>query len=55
MSKNNKEEIKIRSKKEESWVDDVIQRQKQDLEEEEEILSSVPTRIRHKWIDIDDE
>lgn len=36
---------------EENWLDDVLQRQEHDLEEEEEILSSVPNRIRHKWID----
>ncbi len=44
-----------RNKKEENWLDDVMEVQNQDLEEEEEILSTVPTRIRHKWIDIDDE
>ena len=41
--------------KEENWLDDLMEIQKHDLEEEEEKLSSVPKRIRTKWIDIDDE
>ena len=52
MSHNN--EIK-RSKKNENWVDDLMERQKHDLEVEEEILSSVPSRIKHKYLEEDDE
>lgn len=37
--------------KEENWLDDVMERQEHDLEAEEEILSSVPNRIKHKWIE----
>lgn len=51
----NKEEVNIKNIKEENWIDAVMERQKQDLEEEEEILSSVPNRIKHKWIDFEDE
>ena len=52
MSKNN--EIK-RTKKDENWVDDLMERQKHDLEVEEEILSSVPSRIKHKYLEEDEE
>lgn len=45
----------INKKKNENWVDDLMKRQEHDLEEEEEILSSVPNRIRHKWIDEEEE
>ena len=51
MSKNN--EIK-RTKKDENWVDDLMERQKHDLEAEEEILSSVPSRIKHKYLEEDE-
>ena len=51
MSHNN--EIK-RSKKDENWVDDLIERQEHDLEVEEEILSTVPNRIKHKYLEEDD-
>lgn len=36
--------------KEENWVDDLIEIQKMDLQKEEEILSSVPNRIKHKYL-----
>ena len=52
MSKNN--EIK-RTKKDENWVDDLMERQEHDLEVEEEILSSVPSRIKHKYLEDDEE
>lgn len=42
-------------KKEENWVDDLLERQKKDLEEEENILSRVPTRIKHKCLDEEEE
>lgn len=51
----NREEVNIKNKKEENWLDSLMERQKQDLEVEEEILSSVPNRIKQKWIDADDE
>lgn len=44
-----------KNKKEENWLDAVMERQKQDLETEEEILSSVPNRIKYKWIDEENE
>lgn len=50
----NKKERIIKSK-EENWLDDLMEVQEKDLEQEEEILSSVPKRIRTKWIDVDDE
>lgn len=37
--------------KKENWVDDLLERQKHDLEQDEEILSSVPNRIKHKWLE----
>ena len=52
MSKNN--EIK-HGKREDSWVDDLLERQEHDLEVEEEILSSVPNRIKHKYLEEDQE
>ena len=50
MDKHN-ETNKIRKNKEENWVDDLMEKQKYDLEEEEEILSGVPNRIKHKYLD----
>ena len=38
----------------ENWVDDLIERQDHDLEVEEEILSTVPNRIKHKYLDDDE-
>lgn len=38
----------------ENWVDEVIERQEQDLEVEEEILSSVPIRMKHKYLEKDE-
>lgn len=52
MSKNN--EIK-HGRREENWVDDLMVRQQHDIEEEEEILSSVPNRIKHKYLEEDEE
>ena len=42
---------KIKIKKQENWVDEVMERQEHDLEEEEEILSHVPKRIRNKYLE----
>ena len=50
MSKNN--EVNT-TKKEDNWVDDLMERQEHDLEVEEEILSSVPSRIKHKYLEED--
>lgn len=55
MSKKNEYKVPNASKKEENWVDDVLTRQKQDLKQEEEILSIIPNRIKHKFIDEDEE
>ena len=52
MSKNN--EIK-RNTNNENWVDDLLKRQEHDLEVEEEILSAVPSRIKHKYLENDEE
>ena len=52
MSKNN--QIKHTGKKEDNWVDDLLERQEHDLEVEEEILSSVPNRLKHKYLENDD-
>lgn len=52
MSNNN--EIK-RTKKDDNWVDDLMERQKHDLEAEEAILSAVPNRIKHKYLEEDEE
>jgi hypothetical protein len=41
--------------KKENWVDDLMERQEHDLEQEEEILSSVPNRIKHKWLEEEEE
>ena len=37
----------INRNKEENWLDDLMERQERDLEEEEEILSTVPIRFRN--------
>ena len=42
-------------KNNENWVDDLMERQEHDLEEEEEILSTVPSRIKHKYLEEDEE
>ena len=42
---------KIKNNREENWIDDLIERQDHDVEEEEEILSSVPNRIKHKFLE----
>ncbi len=51
MSKNN--EIRT-TKREDNWVDDLMERQEHDLEIEEEVLSSVPNRIKHKYLEQDE-
>ena len=43
----------LKNKKNENWVDDLMERQEHDLEVEEEILSTVPNRIKHKYLDED--
>ena len=45
----------IKKTKEENWIDDVMKIQQHDLEVEEEILSSVPNRLKHKYLDEDEE
>lgn len=37
-------------KKQDSWIDEVMEIQEVDLEQEEQILSTVPQRIRYKVI-----
>ena len=54
MTKDNKGK-EFKAKKEENWLDDVMKRQEEDLEVEEEILSHVPNRLRHKYLDEDKE
>lgn len=53
MEKDNAEKH-IKSNKEENWVDELLVRQEHDLEAEEEILSSVPNRIKHKYLEEDE-
>ena len=48
-------EKQIKSNKEENWVDELLVRQEHDLEVEEEILSTVPNRIKHKYLEEDEE
>ncbi len=50
MSKNNETK---KTTKEDNWVNDLMERQEHDLEVEEEILSSVPNRIKHKYLEED--
>ena len=38
----------------ENWIDDLLERQEHDLEAEEEILSNVPNRIKHKYLEQDE-
>lgn len=45
----------VKTQKEENWLDDLIKRQEKDLEVEEEILSNVPNRIKHKYLDEEEE
>ncbi len=54
MDKQN-ETNKKNNNKNENWIDDLLERQKHDLEQEEEILSHVPNRIRHKYLEQDEE
>lgn len=44
-----------KSKKDENWVDDLLERQEHDLEVEEEILSTVPNRLKHKYLEVEEE
>ncbi len=44
-----------KNKKDENWVDDLLERQEHDLEVEEEILSTVPNRLKHKYLEVDEE
>lgn len=55
MSNHNDEKHVKNNKKEENWIDDVMKRQEHDLEIEEEILSTVPKRLKHKYLDEDEE
>ena len=40
-----------KTNKNENWIDDLMERQEHDLEAEEEILSHVPNRLRHKYLE----
>ena len=53
MEKHNETRINQKNK-DENWVDDLLQRQEHDLEEEEEILSSIPKRIKHKYLETEE-
>ena len=55
MKDNQTENLAKNKNKRENWVDDLLERQEHDLEEEEEILSTVPTRIKHKYLEEDNE
>jgi hypothetical protein len=44
-------ENKIKKRKEENWIDELMEK---DIDEEEEILSTVPNRLRHKLIGDDE-
>ena len=44
------EKRELISKKSENWLDELMERQKEDLKAEEEILSIVPNRIKHKYL-----
>ena len=48
---NHNEAKQRRKNKEENWVDDLIEKQEHDLEVEEDILSGVPNRMRHKYLE----
>lgn len=52
-SQNEQKQKNVR--KQENWIDDVMERQKHDLELEEEILSNVPKRLQHKYLNPDEE
>lgn len=54
MKNENKSDTK-NIKKEENWIDDVMKQQEQDLKIEEDILSTVPNRMRQKYIDLENE
>ena len=54
MKDNQTENLAKNKNKKENWVDDLIERQEHDLEEEEEILSTVPSRIKHKYLEEDE-
>ena len=51
MDKRNEVNQNINKNKEENWLDDLMERQKKDLEMEEEILSTVPKRFRSKLLE----
>lgn len=53
MKDNQTENLTQNKNKKENWIDDLIERQEHDLEEEEEILSTVPNRIKHKYLEED--
>ena len=55
MLENNKSENQNTHKKQENWLDDLMERQEHDLEEEEEFLSRVPNRIKHKYLEENEE
>ena len=54
MSENSKSENRNTHKGQENWLDDLMERQEHDLEVEEEILSNVPNRIKHKYLEKDE-
>ena len=48
--KSYEKQAQLKKTREENWMDDVLERQQRDLEEEEEILNTIPNRIRQKWL-----
>ena len=53
MEKQNETNQKNKNENE-NWIDDLLERQEHDLEAEEEILSNVPNRIKHKYLEQDE-
>lgn len=53
----NVENLKQKALKQEkeNWMDEVMKRQEHDLEVEEEFLSIVPNRLKHKYLEEEDE
>ena len=52
---NNNRLTNSKKNKDENWLDDLMERQEHDLEKEEEILSSLPNKIKHKYLEEDEE
>ena len=54
MNKDSNEKHLKTNNKEENWIDDLLEQQEHDLKAEEEILSTVPNRIKHKYLEEDE-